>query len=218
MNRFLSCLAGSKAISAWIALTLVSLLAPGCRGPSTNSPSPGAGDAARYAATNSPFNATTSELRVGEMIMVSFSDLSIEHQLRPLELRIGDDGNVTLYHNITVQAAGKTATQLQEEIRSAYVPRLFKQLTVTVKGSTRVYFVGGEVRNPNKFEHLGLVTVLRAIDTAGGFTEYADKTEIELIRSTGERFLINGKKAVRSSKLDLEVLPNDRIYVPRRFY
>jgi len=57
---------------------------------------------------------------------------------------------------------------------------------------------------------------LRAIDTANGFTEYANKRKIELTRSTGEKFIIDGKKALKKPELDMEVLPNDRIYVPRR--
>ncbi len=95
-------------------------------------------------------------------------------------------------------------------------PGLIREVTVTVKGAELVYFVGGEVRNPNKFFFYPHVTVTRAIDTAGGFTEYADKGNIQLIRSTGEKFTVDYYKAIRDPSLDLEVLPNDRIFVPRR--
>jgi protein involved in polysaccharide export with SLBB domain len=161
-------------------------------------------------------NSSTSELRPGENITVTFSDLPPEHTLRPMDIRIGEDGKITLLFSLTFVAAGKTSSQLQHEIRTNYVPKYFKELTVTVKGAELVYFVGGEVRNAGRQMHYGRMTVLRAIDTAGGFNEYAKKTAIQLIRANGEEYLIDGKKAVKKPELDLEVLPNDRIFVPRR--
>ncbi|MBN2506976.1 MAG: polysaccharide biosynthesis/export family protein [Verrucomicrobia bacterium] len=161
-------------------------------------------------------NSSTSELRPGENIRVTFSDLPPGRELPPMDVRIGENGKITLLFSVTFDAAGKTASQLQQEIRAAYVPKYFKELTVMIRGAELIYFVGGEVRSPGLKPYLGHMTVLRAVDTASGFTEYAKKTKIKLIRATGEEFIVDGKKAVKRSEFDLEVMPNDRIYVPRR--
>jgi polysaccharide export outer membrane protein len=126
-------------------------------------------------------------LRVSDPLTITFSDLPPQMAIPEAKLRIGEDGMVTLPYNITVKAVGKTARQLEQEIRSEYVPRLFNYLTVTVKSEDRWYYVGGEVRNPNRQFYNGTMTVLRAIDTAGGFTDFANKKKIELRRSNGQK-------------------------------
>jgi len=155
-------------------------------------------------------------LRAGDLVRISFTD--IPQPPIPLEINIPEDGKITLPYSVTVIATGKTVSQLQEEIRNAYVPKLFVRLTINIKTEQRFYFVGGEVRAPARQPYGGAMTVLRAIDSVGGFTDFADRTKIELRRSTGETFRINGKKAIKDSKLDLPVYPNDQITVHRRFF
>jgi polysaccharide export outer membrane protein len=157
-------------------------------------------------------------IRVGDTVTISFSDLPPQVVINPVQMRIGEDGNVTLHLNQTVQAAGKTARALEQEIRSLYVPKYYNYMTVTVKTEERFYFVGGEVRNPNRVLYFGPITVLRAIDTAGGFTDFANRKKIELTRQDGKKIKINYAKAVKDAKLDPEVYPNDQILVPKRFW
>jgi polysaccharide export outer membrane protein len=156
-------------------------------------------------------------LRVGEPLTITFSDLPSPGL--PLHaVRIRDDGKISLPYNVTVMAAGKTAGQLEEDIHNEYVPRVFKQITVSVRPEARWYFVGGQVRNPGRLEYLGKVTVLRAIDTAQGFTDFANKKKIELRRATGEKYVINWNKAVEDARFDLTVLPDDQIIVHRKYF
>jgi polysaccharide export outer membrane protein len=118
---------------------------------------------------------------------------------------------------MTVYAIGKTVSQLQDEIRSMYVPKLFVRLTVNIKTEDRVYFVGGQVRSPARQAYIGDITVLRAIDTVGGFTDFANRKKIELRRANGEVHIINWDKARKNSRYDLKVYPNDQIIVHRRW-
>lgn len=154
-------------------------------------------------------------LRVGDLVRVSLLD--IPQPPPPIEIRIPEDGRITLPWNITVDARSKTVSQLQEEVRAAYVPKLFLHLTVNIKTEERFYFVGGEVRASARQPHIGEMTVLRAIDTAGGFTDYANRKKIELHRSSGQIHVINWYKARKNPKLDLPVYPNDQVTVPRRW-
>ena len=109
-----------------------------------------------------------------------------------------------------------SASELQDDIRTAYVPKYYHHLTVSVKTDERVYFVGGEVRIPNRQFYQEGITVLRALDTAGGFTDFANRKNIELRRENGEIIKIDWKKAMRNPKLDPVVYPNDQIIVHKR--
>jgi len=162
-----------------------------------------------------PDQMTSGVLRVGDLVTVSLLD--IPQPPHPIEIRIPEDGRITLPWNITVDARGKTISQLQEEIVKAYVPRFYVRLTVNIKSDERWYYVGGEVRAPARQVYSGEMTVLRAIDTVGGFTDFANRKSIELRRSNGQTFKINWNKAIKDQKLDLPVYPNDQITVHRRF-
>jgi len=63
-------------------------------------------------------------------------------------------------------------TQLQDEIVAIYVPKYFQRMTVSIKTDDRFFSVLGEVRNPSRQQYVGQMTVLKAIASAGGFTEF----------------------------------------------
>jgi polysaccharide export outer membrane protein len=155
-------------------------------------------------------------LQAGDPVVVTFADagpMAIpEHRER-----VREDGTITLHLNVTVKAAGKTPGKLAQDIRSEYVPKYYKYLTVTVKTEERYYYVGGEVRISDRKPYTGAMTVTRAIDTAGGFTDFADKGDIVLTRANGEKFRINYKKAIKDPRYDPPVFPNDQIIVGKRW-
>ncbi len=154
-------------------------------------------------------------IQVGDLLTVTFSDLPAPG-LPEFKGRVGEDGNITLPLNITIKAAGKTPGQLQQEIRAAYVPRYYVNLTITVKTEDRFFFVGGEVRNPQRLPYFAQITVLRAIQAAGDFTDFANRKKVQLIRSNGQKHIINCLDAQKKPALDLQVFPNDTINVPRK--
>lgn len=229
-------------LSQWVAATAASLLLAGCSGPQYAEPNPpnrftfpgeqpaptGATVSNAPAAQRSPgapgLPAAVGSvgglglIRVGDLVTVTFSDTPPNVVIPPLQVRIGEDGHIPLPMNQTVLAAGKTVRQLEQEIRDLLVPRFYKQMTVTVKTEERFYFVGGEVRVPNRFPYVGQITVLRAIDSAGGFTDFANRRRIELTRQDGRKIIVNYYKVRKDPKLDPEVYPNDQIVVPRRLF
>jgi polysaccharide export outer membrane protein len=155
-----------------------------------------------------------TRLRIGELLTVTFSDIP-PPGIPPQTSRIPQDGMITLPYNVRVKAAGRTVPELQDDIRNAYVPSLFVNLTATIKAEDRVVYVGGEVKVPQRLLYLGDLTVARAIDTAGGFTDFANRKKIELRRANGETHMVNWFKVRKDPKLDLPVFPNDQITVPR---
>ena len=70
-------------------------------------------------------------LQVGELVVITWSDFpspglpEFRDQVRP-------DGTLILPLSITVQAAGKTPNQLEQDIHDAYVPRFSKMRKITV--------------------------------------------------------------------------------------
>ncbi|HWH72365.1 MAG TPA: polysaccharide biosynthesis/export family protein [Candidatus Sulfotelmatobacter sp.] len=168
------------------------------------------------AQVSAPASATLDKLNAGDLLNITFSDLPTP-QL-PLEQRIKDDGSITLLLNQTFKAAGKTRGELEKEIRDRYVPRYYINMTVSVvqQKETQFYFVGGEVKQPARQVYISRITVLKAIQSAGDFTDFAKRSKVVLTRANGRTVTIDCGKAQHNPTLDLEVYPGDKIWVPRR--
>lgn len=161
-------------------------------------------------------NAGPDYLRPGDSLTIVFSDLP-EVPL-PVTQRVKEDGTITLMENQSFVAAGKTRGDLEKEIRERYVPKYYLKLTVNIKPEDRFYFVGGEVKSPGRQIYLGPVTVIKAIQSCGDFTDFANKKKVKLIRVDGKTYTVNCVKAIDKPDLDLPVYPGDKIHVPRRLF
>jgi polysaccharide export outer membrane protein len=167
-------------------------------------------------ASNASEQAVVDLIKVGDGLVITFSDMPI--LVAPFEDRVKADGKVTLLQNQTFDVAGKTRGELENEIRKRYVPDYFRTMTVSVqhRGDSQFYYVGGEVKRPDRQIYMARITVSKAIQTAGDFTDFAKKKAVELTRADGRKFVIDWFKAQKDPRLDLEVYPGDKIYVPRR--
>lgn len=94
--------------------------------------------------------------------------------------------------------------------------RLLTRSTTNLRPDGRFYFVGGEVKVPNRQQYTGPATVLRAIETAGGFTDFANKRKVQLRRADGEVQIVDCTKAAQDAKLDLLVDANDQVFIPKK--
>jgi polysaccharide export outer membrane protein len=159
---------------------------------------------------------SASLLHVGDAVTITFADLPAA--IPAIDDTIKEDGSITLIMNQKFQAAGKTVGALESDIRDRYVPQYFKYLTISIKTDTRFYSVGGEVRQPNRQAYTGYMTVLRAIDTAGGFTDFANKSKVLVTHANGEHYTVNCKQAVNHPELDKQVYPGDKIFVHKRLF
>jgi polysaccharide biosynthesis/export protein len=131
------------------------------------------------------------------------------------------DGKISLPLLNDVQAAGLTPMQLQTSIQE----RLKKfiadpQVTVIVTQiNSRKIFVLGEVARPGAFPMLPHMTVLQAISTAGGFSQFAKESGVYVLRTeNGHQTTLpfNYKDVVRGkrSEQNIELKPGDTIVVP----
>lgn len=198
-------------------LLAATLLVAGCGTPSDGANPPPTGAATGSAGAPSVLNNTNTgfdTLLVGEKLVITFLDPS---GTPPFERKIPADGKITLLYDQEFDVAGKTAGDLEKEIRACYVPKYFTRLSVQIKTDDQIFYVTGQVHKPDRYAYMSTMTVLKAVSAAGGFTDYAKRTLVEVTRTDGTKVLVNCKKAQKNPKLDVPISPGDRIYVPLRW-
>jgi protein involved in polysaccharide export with SLBB domain len=207
-----------RRLGCWRAvggLLIAGLFLAGCHSPTAKKSS----SAAPGSPSGAEINSLEPEvLRAGDSLTINFLDLPTPSQ--PSIVKIKEDGTITLLWNQTFTAAGKTRGSLEKEIRECYVPRYFKYMTVTITRETQslFYYLDGEVKAPARQLYVSRITVLKAIASAGGFTDYAKKRRVKLTRLDGRKVTVNCIKALDDASLDLEIYPGDKIYVPRKLF
>lgn len=151
-----------------------------------------------------------------EIIVWRNADLSKIVMVRP-------DGKISLPLVGDVMAVGLTADQLAKEIATRL--KDFKEspnVSVVVKqvNSYSVY-VMGEVAKPGRYQLKTYTTVLQAISTAGGFSPYAAKTKMFVLRksaNTGVETRINVSYdeivSGADSAKNIVLVPGDTVVVP----
>jgi len=129
------------------------------------------------------------------------------------------DGKISLPLLNDVQAAGLTAMQLSANIREGlakYLTNPQVAVIVTQINSQRV-FVNGEVAKAGAMPLLPGMTVLQALSSAGGFTQFAKVKGIYILRSQNgkqQKLPYNYKDVVKGKQEDTALLPGDVIVVP----
>jgi protein involved in polysaccharide export with SLBB domain len=155
-------------------------------------------------------------LHAGDQVTVTFQDLVTP--IMPVDGLVKEDGKITLIYNKQFQADGKTVGQLERDIRAVYVPAYFVNMTPTVTIKERFFSVGGEVKMPGRQVYVGRMRVLQAIDTAGGFTDFARKSKVIVTRGNGKQEKVNAVKALEKPELNIEIFPGDQVFVPKRIW
>jgi protein involved in polysaccharide export with SLBB domain len=121
-----------------------------------------------------------------------------------------------------IQAAGFRPSVLAKKIEDAYkaaeiytAPRVI----INVDGGTtggRFVSISGEVKTPGDVSYRSGLTLLTAISARAGFTDFANKKSVKLIRS-GRSTNHNMTAISRNPKLDVALRPGDKIIViPRK--
>ena len=142
-------------------------------------------------------------------------DLSLDVPVRP-------DGKITVPLANDVQAAGLTTNEVRDVIAKALADYIAApEVSVIVREvRSKLVQVVGEVQRP---QAVGLVADMRAIDAiavAGGFTPYADKSDVRILRPNPDgsvieyRFNYNAFLRGKHPESNQRLQPGDTIVVP----
>lgn len=131
------------------------------------------------------------------------------------------DGMISLPLLDDIQAAGRTPMELKREIQARLSEFIeAPEVTVILKtAASQKFYMIGEIRSPGEYDLTKGLTALQAFALGGGFTEWADKDKILLLRrSQGQeqRILINYKDIVKGKNPEQNLLieADDTIIVP----
>jgi polysaccharide export outer membrane protein len=135
-------------------------------------------------------------------------------------LLVRSDGMISLPLLGDVKAAGKTPLQLADEV-TAKLKKFIQDPNVTVilqgMNSKKVYLIGN-VGRTGPMELTPGMTLLQAIATAGGISEYGNAKKMYILRTENgkqKKIPLQYKQALRGdSSVNLTLNPGDTIVVP----
>ena len=205
----------SDATLATTATAASTLAATATAAPGPIAPTPISAPAASSA---SGFVDTSKDYRIGPEDVLDILVWKQENLSRTVPVR--PDGKVSIPLVNDIVAAGLTPTELRQQLTerlSEYVPSPEVSVIVKEVHSVKVAVLGA-VKMPGHYEVKAPSTVLELIARAQGFTEFADRNRIVVIRQNGStttRVQFNYKKVAEGNDQEnFSVKPGDIIVVP----
>ncbi len=135
------------------------------------------------------------------------------------EVQIDASGRLSFPLIGVVEAAGLTPGELSDEIEERLRGRYVRDPEVTInleETVSQVITVDGQVENAGLYPVVGRMTLMRAVATAGGTSEFAKLSDVVIFRTVnGQQLagLYNLKAIRRGNYNDPEVFANDVIIV-----
>jgi polysaccharide export outer membrane protein len=161
------------------------------------------------------------EYRIGPADVLSISVWN--HREMNQTVTVRPDGNISFPLTGDIQVVGLTPLELQDVMEKAlgkYMEIIPGEVSVVVD-EVHSYKVSvlGEVHLPGQFEFQSQATVLDALAEAGGLTEFASSSNIQILRTNNgqlEKRRFDYKKLIKteSSAERILIFPGDVILVP----
>jgi polysaccharide export outer membrane protein len=182
----------------------------------------GCGGMSQTATTAAPLptpgsTAPVDVIRPGDKITVRLTGVPSDEYV--IEVQVPASGDITVpLLTRSFHAAGSNSATLADDISNAYkTDKIFTNPNVTVIPEERFVNVGGDVRGPTRVLYTPDMTLLTAINSCGGFTEYANKRAVRITRGS-QIFTVNAVLATNTPNADPKVYPGDTIFVPRTIF
>jgi polysaccharide export outer membrane protein len=168
---------------------------------------------------------STSDLydRTRPYLVGPFDKLSIDvfgiPELDKREYQVDAGGRISFPLAGTIDASGKTPSQIETEIEARLRERFVRdpQVTVNLRETvSQVITVDGQVKEPGLYPVVGRMTLMRAIATAKGLGDFAKQSDVVVFRTVEGRqlaALYNLKAIRRGAYEDPEVFANDVVVV-----
>jgi polysaccharide biosynthesis/export protein len=152
-----------------------------------------------------------------------FDKLTIDvfgiEELSNREVQTDASGRISFPLAGVVEAAGRTPAEVEEILEARLRERFVRnpQVTVNLKETvSQVVTVDGQVREPGLYPVLGRMTLMRAVATAKGTSEFAKLEDVVVFRTVkGQNMAaLYNLKAIRNGAYpDPEVFANDVVIV-----
>lgn len=200
-------------------LLMMAILAPGLLCSAQNQKPP-----ATPAATATPAAPAQTAFAANDTYVIGGNDvLTITVWKEPAlsgTVLVRPDGMISIPLVGDVQAAGLTPLHLADQI-TARLKKYVQDPNVSVVVAqihSKVVYMIGEVGRTGPIEMTPDMTLLEAISSAGGLTEFANKKKIYILRDEGgkrQRIPVHYKEALAGNRaLDLPLKADDTIVVP----
>ncbi len=129
-----------------------------------------------------------------------------------MKFKVSKSGVVNFPYIGEVKITGRTPSSIEQEIEERLRGDYLINPMVTINMEAfRLFYVSGEVTSPNGYEYRPALTVEQAIAIAGGFTDRADRDDIN-IRHGGSNELIE------DVELTHPVQPGDTVIIEQSFF
>jgi polysaccharide biosynthesis/export protein len=152
-----------------------------------------------------------------------FDKLTIDvfgiEELSKKEVQTDASGRISFPLAGVIEAAGKTPGEVEQILEARLRGRFVRdpQVTVNLKDTvSQVITVDGQVREPGLYPVVGRMTLMRAVATAKGASEFAKLDDVVIFRTVkGQDMaaLYNLKAIRRGNYADPEVYANDVVVV-----
>jgi polysaccharide biosynthesis/export protein len=140
-------------------------------------------------------------------------------ELSKKEVQTDASGRISFPLAGVIEAAGRTPGEIEDEIEARLRNRFVRDPQVTVnlqETVSQVITVDGQVKEPGLYPVVGKMTLIRAVATAKGASEFAKLDDVVILRTVnGKQYaaLYNLSAIRRGNYDDPEVFANDVVIV-----
>ncbi|MDD4871194.1 MAG: SLBB domain-containing protein [Kiritimatiellae bacterium] len=163
-------------------------------------------------------NAMIRMLNRGDRVIVELRGIPVPEAIRG---EVDDLGlNLPLIGRVRID--GKNTFEAEKLIEKTYIDGgYYTKINVMVGKQDDEYFVTGEVNKQDKYLMTGDRTLLQAITSAGGYTDFAKKSKVKVMRGQGKDkqiLFFDCERIEKGKEKDPLIKPGDIIEVPRRIF
>jgi polysaccharide export outer membrane protein len=160
-------------------------------------------------------------LRIGDPVELKISGVPTEDQTQVNNTYSVDaTGSINLPYIGKIHAEGLTPAALSRSIEENFrTNKVYTNPNVTIlmQPTARFVNVGGSVRNPTRVPFTEDMTLLTAINAAGGFNDFADQRHVRLLRGN-DATVYDVRRFRKDPSQDVRLRPGDKIEVPQSFF
>lgn len=136
---------------------------------------------------------------------------------------IGPSGDIGFPFIGTIKVAGRTQSEVEQEIQSKLADGYLKDPMVSIEVEevrSQKISVFGQINTPGTLAFADGMTIVEAISQAGGFTQLARKDAVTVTRTkpdgTKQRYVLPVEQIAESRAENFLMQPGDIVLVPQR--